>query len=48
MNVKTGREKFKKIIKDFSETYGLENVWNLDETALFYMLLQNNTIADKT
>ena len=34
--VKAARERSKKVILEFAEKYGWHNVWNLDETALFY------------
>ena len=43
--VKAARERSKKVILAFAEKYGWHNIWNLDETALFYKLLPNSTLA---
>ena len=39
------RAEIKKFIISFAPKYGLENIWNLDETALFYRLMPNRTLA---
>jgi len=45
--VKAARERSKKVILEFAEKYGWHNVWNLDETALFYKLLPSATLASE-
>ena len=44
--VNAARERSSKVIKAFANKHGWQNVFNLDETALFYKLLPSATLSE--